>query len=240
MPPASLQWFGSTYDRAYARWLPVPWAWVSPDGAQYAYPGVDGIYVYNLRTSTQVQLGAGQVWGVFDVEAEGVYATTGTVGGLWLLPFSGPIKQITSTGYWQAVTKGAAYGTATSSVPYGTANTIMKLDLSTGATSEWFTQPGAQSAVTGFDVKGDPVIVAQTQSSLSIWITISPNRGYLISNGYTAYGGAFFPTGAPIGDSHGVWFLSGGGIALYANDGNWYWMSGVSGGMGPGLAGECA
>jgi hypothetical protein len=244
VPPAAMQWFGLTYDRGYSKWLPVPYAWVTPDGTQYAYPGApDGIYVVNVRDGSQVELGAGQTWAVLDVEAVGVYATTGSPGaasstqsGLWLLPFSGAIKQITTTGYWQAVTKGAAYGTATSSVPSGTANTILRLDLTSGTMSEWFTQPGAQGTVTGFDAKGNPVIVAKSQSWLSIWITVSPNRGFLISNYYAAYGGAFTPNGPPLGDSHGVWFSSYDGIALYANDGNWYWMNSYGGT----IAGECA
>jgi hypothetical protein len=246
VPPAAMQWFGLTYDRGYSKWLPVPYAWVTPDGTQYAYPGApDGIYVVNVRDGSQVELGAGQTWAVLDVEAVGVYATTGSPGaasstqsGLWLLPFSGAIKQITTTGYWQAVTKGAAYGTAVSAVPFGTANTILKLDLSSGTTSEWFTQPGAQSSVTGFDVKGNPVIVASSQQWLSIWISISPNRGFLISNYYTAssYQQGFTPNGPPLGDSHGLWFSSYQGIALYANDGNWYWMNSYGGT----LAGECA
>ena len=248
VPPAAMQWFGLTYDRGYSKWLPVPYAWVTPDGTQYAYPGSpDGIYIVNVRDGSQVELGAGQAWAVVDVEAVGVYAegspgaaspTTGSIVGLWLLPFSGAIKQITSTGYWQALTRGAAYGTATPSVPAGTTNTIIKLDLSTGATSEWFTQPGAQSAVFGFDVKGDPVIIATGQSWTSIWISVSPNRGFLISNAYTAssYQQGFTPNGPPLGDSHGVWFSSYEGIALYANDGNWYWMNSYGGT----IAGECA
>ena len=41
-------WFGSTYDSAYAKWLPVPYSWVVPDGTRYAYPGIGGIHVQNV------------------------------------------------------------------------------------------------------------------------------------------------------------------------------------------------
>jgi hypothetical protein len=230
-------WFGTTYDSAYSKWLPVPYAWVSPDGRRYAYPGIDGIYVQNVANGSQVVLGAGKVWSVLDVEAVGVYATTGSVGGLWLLPFSGDVKQITSTGYWQAVNKTAAYGMSTSQVPDGVANTILRLDLSTGATSDWFTSPGFHSFVTGFDFKGNAVVMTsaftRAEYSSGIWITIAPNRGYLISISNGNYG--LNPNGAPVGDGHGLWFSSGQGIVLYAPDGTWHWVSGIGGQ----LAGGC-
>jgi hypothetical protein len=75
-------WFGMTYDSAYSKWLPMSYAWVSPDGTRYAYPGVDGVYVQNVANGSQVVLGAGKVWAVLDVDTVGVYATTGVTGGL--------------------------------------------------------------------------------------------------------------------------------------------------------------
>jgi hypothetical protein len=230
-------WFGTTYDSAYSKWLPVPYSWVAPDGTRYAYPGANGVYVQNVANGTQAVLGAGKVWQVLDVEAVGVYATTGSTGGLWLLPFSGAETQITSAGYWHAVNKTAAYGTSTSAVPQGVANTILKLDLTTGATSDWFTSPGFQSSVTGFDFKGNAVVmtsaVTQSDYSSGIWITIAPNRGYLISISSGNYG--LYPNATPVGDSHGLWFSSGQGIVLYAPDGTWHWVSGIGGQ----LAGGC-
>src|SRR6266851_3020488 len=77
-------WYGTAYDQAYSRWLPVPYRWVSPDG-------------------TQVELGEGKSWQILDVQATAVYAVTGQTGGLWRLPFSGTETQIASSGYWQAV-----------------------------------------------------------------------------------------------------------------------------------------
>jgi hypothetical protein len=234
-------WFGTTYDSDYSKWLPVQYSWVSPDGTRYAYPGADGIYVQNVANGSQVVLGAGKVWDILDVEAVGVYATTGPAGGLWLLPFSGAVKQITSTGYWKSVNATAAYGTATL-LPQGVVNTILKLDLSTGSRSEWFTSPGFQSFVIAFDFKGNPVVVtsafnpnvAQPDYTTRIWIAIAPNRGYLISVSNETNG--LNLKGTPIGDSHGLWFSSRQGIVLYATDGTWHWVSGIAFSQ---LAGGC-
>ena len=35
--------FGLTYDKAYKKWLPVPYDWVSPDGSKYVYPATSRI-----------------------------------------------------------------------------------------------------------------------------------------------------------------------------------------------------
>src|ERR1700737_433791 len=133
--------YGMWWDRTYSQWLPVPYAWVSPDESRYAFPGSDGVYVKNVSTGAVTELGSGHQWGIVDVEASGVYAVNPGSAGLWLLPFSGSARQITAHGYWQAATASAAYGTVTSAVPNGAANTIIKLDLKTGTTTDWFTRP---------------------------------------------------------------------------------------------------
>ena len=105
--------FGLTYDRAVARWVPVPRNWIAADGKRYAYPGVtEGIYVVDVTGNTQTEIGEGRRWAVLDVEAEGVYAveagTSGIVAGLWLVPFAGSPTQLTDAGYWTAIGSGAA------------------------------------------------------------------------------------------------------------------------------------
>ncbi len=232
-------WWGTTYDRGYARWLPVPIAWVTPDGTRYAYPGqTDGIYVQNITNGTQVELGEGRAWYPVDVEANGVYAVTGATGGLWLLTFAGGVTQVATTGYWQQVRGGYAYGTATSSVPSGAGNTILRLDLRTGQTVDYFAYPSIQSSVAGFDYTGRPVIYVQGQSQgqqvFYIYLGSStPGRSTQIGS---LAGSNFWPNGTPVADSHGLWFASGNGIALYVDGGGWYSMSAIGGQ----LAGGCA
>ena len=227
-------WWGTTYDRAYSKWLPVPYTWVTPDGTRYAYPGQpDGIYVQNITNGTQLELGEGKFWQILDVEANGVYAVTGQTGGLWLLTFAGAVTQVTSNGFWQAVRGGYAYGTATSSVPQGVGNTILRLNLSTGASVDYFSYPSVQSSVAGFDYAGKPVIYVQGQNLFLVYLgSTQPGQSMVIAN---LFGSNFWPNGAPVGDSHGLWLASGNGIALYVAGVGWYSMSGLGGQ----LAGGC-
>ena len=233
--PGYQGWYGLTYDPAYSKWLAVPYAWLSPDGAHYAYPLNGDVYVQSVAGGPQLDLAAGQQLAVIDVENDGVYASGGnTKAGLWFLPFSGPTKQVSSTGFWNAARHGYAYGTVTSAVPQGASNTILRMDLKTGATVDFFTQPGAQSFVTGFDAQGEPVVQVNYQNGVALFIATGPNASYVIAAQY--YGGYYapFPGGAPIGDSHGLWFSAGNGIVLYTK-GAWYWMSSIGGQ----LAGQC-
>src|SRR6266704_3076258 len=227
-------WWGTTYDRAYSKWLPVPYTWVTPDGTRYAYPGQpDGIYVQNITNGTQLELGEGKFWQILDVEANGVYAVTGQTGGLWLLTFAGAVTQVASNGFWQAVRGGYAYGTATSSVPQGVGNTILRLNLSTGTSVDYFNYPSVQSSVAGFDYAGKPVIYVQGQNLFLVYLgSTQPGQSMVIAN---LFGSNFWPNGAPVGDSHGLWLASGNGIALYVAGVGWYSMSGLGGQ----LAGGC-
>jgi hypothetical protein len=236
-------WWGTTYDRAYSRWLPVPRNWVTPDGTRYAYPGSSGVYVQDIVKGANVELGEGRTWTVLDVESEGVYATSPPGAGLWLLPFSGAETQITAVGYWQGVAAGAAYGTETSAVPQGATNSIIKLDIKSRTTTSWFTRTGAQSRVLGFDGQGDPIIVVNGSNNgfgaTETWITTGANTGIPIAvSTYAPYQQAsgFSPGGTVIADSHGLWFTGNGGIALYVTGSGWYWMSS----LGAQIAGTCA
>ncbi|HEX9098372.1 MAG TPA: hypothetical protein VF956_02665 [Candidatus Dormibacteraeota bacterium] len=217
--------YGLTYDHAYSRWLPVPIQNVSADGKRYAFPTADGLYLVTVSSGAVTELGAGRQWTVVSVGADGVYATVPNTAGLWLLPSSGASpRQLTATGYWQAVFGATAYGTPTSAVPQGTANTIQQLNLSTGAITDYFTRPGMQSYVAGFDTQGAPVIYANGlypngTSGSEVWI----GGLFLMAYRTAQYGpgSGFNATGVPVADSHGVWFTgyyqagyNGGGSAI--------------------------
>jgi len=229
--------FGLWWDRTYSRWLPVGYAWVSPDESRYAYPATDGVYVKNVASGALSELGQGHQWSVIDVEATGVYAEYQGSSGLWFLPFSGSPRQVTSHGYWQAATASAAFGTATSAVPSGASTTIIKLDFNTGTTTDWFTRPGAQSSVAGFDRSGNPIIYVNGPGGNETWVVPSADAGTLIAAAsYGPYGGSGFgPNGTPIADAHGIWFAGNGGIALYVSGSGLYWMANIGGQ----LAGGC-
>src|SRR5712691_2225304 len=217
--------YGMSYDHAFSRWLPVSRQSVSADGKRYAFATADGIYVVIVSSGAVTEMGAGRQWTVVSVGADGVYATVPNTAGLWLLPYSGASpRQLIATGYWQAVSGSTAYGTPTSAVPYGTANTIQQLDLLSGAIRDYFTRPGMRGYVAGFDAQGAPIIFASGQypngtSGSDVWI----GSLYLMTFRTAQYGGAtgFNATGTPVADSHGVWFTGyyqngygGGGPAI--------------------------
>mgnify|MGYP001464082435 CR=1 FL=1 len=238
-----------SYDHQFSKWVPVPAVQVSPDGSRYAYAPADGIYVVNVASGTQTEMGEGHAWTIIAVQSDGVYAGDPNAGGLWLFPFSGTPRQITKSGYWRAANPTAAFGTATSAVPPGATNSIIRLDLKTGATSEFFSRTGAQVGVSGFDGKGDPIISVfyLNGSGNEIWIATSSTSATAIA-GFSnpPYGGStgFTSYSPPIADSHGVWFAgnysspygpSATGVALYVPGSGFYWMSSIGGQ----LAGGC-
>ncbi|HXN90519.1 MAG TPA: hypothetical protein VN906_03450 [Candidatus Sulfotelmatobacter sp.] len=225
-------WWALAYDSAYSKWVPVPVAWLSPDGVHYAFPAAGNIYVEDIPHGTQIELGQGRGFSVLKAENDGVYVTGGPAGGLYFLGYSGTTKQLSATGFWQGVAAGAAYGPPTSSVPEGVANTIMKLDLASGAVTPFFTQAAGQSTVIGFDGAGHPVINVTYPSGYAMFIAVAPNAAAAIAGLAWASGpNPPYPQGPPIADSRGLWFSVGGGIVVYSN-GAWYSASAIGGQLG--------
>jgi hypothetical protein len=235
-----------TYDGPFKKWLPVPHAWVAPDGSHYAVASSDSIYVNDVAAGNAIEVGQGHAWTVAGVWPQGVYATIVNQAGLWLFPYSGPAKQIATTGFWQIASSAAAYGTTTSAVPQGVENTIIRLDLKTGAISNWFTRKGAQSFATGLDAQGNPLIQVQyfipsSQNASETWDATSATSAIPLFG--TTVG--MFSLGAPLADGHGIWFpmsysLPNGpstqGLALYVPGSGLYWMSSLQ----VQLAGGCS
>jgi len=246
--PGYGQGYGLSYDRQYSRWVPVAANQLTPDGSRYAWAAADGIYVVNVASGAQTEMGEGHSWSLAGVQNDGVYAGDPNTGGLWLLPYSGTPRQITKTGYWRAASSTAAYGTATSAVPQGVSNSIIRLDLKTGATMEWFSKAGTMSTITGLDGEGNPILNVNYLSGLGteIWIAAGPTNATAIA-GYSQppYGSAtgFNSYNTPVADSHGIWFQgnyqsynnSASGVALYVPGSGFYWMSSI----GAQLAGGC-
>jgi hypothetical protein len=235
------QYGGMAYDHAFSRWLPVPPAWVSPDGSRYAFTAADGIYWVDVATSIEYELGGGHAWTIVGVKNQGVYASIVNQGGLWFLSYTAAPHQITTSGFWQAMSSSAAYGTATSAVPQGVSNTIIRVDLNTGAVSDWFTRQGGTGLVRGVDGQGYPVI------DVNLFLGNGGNETWIVK-GPTAdpiFGSADSLTdqGPPVADSHGLWFVFyyqappySQGVALYVPGTGLYWMSSY----GVQLAGGCS
>lgn len=239
--PGFQGWFGTTYDKGLAKWLPVMYQWVSPDGRHYAYPLGTGIDVVDAGTSAQTVIGAGRAWQILDVGNTSVTAEPQGQPGLWTVPFSGSPTQITAGGYWQAIGGGAAYGTTTSAVPLGVATQIIRLDLSKGTTQPWFQVDGAVTSVIGFDAAGHPLMAVSPQGGGYSSANPFPYQTYVwlvrgLGDASVLTGGNL--NSAPIADSHGIW-LSGGagssGIYLYTGHAM-QWVANI----GAQLAGECS
>lgn len=236
------QAFGFSYDRAYGKWLAVPFRQVSPDGSHYAFIGTDGIYIVNVASGTPTEVGSGHTWAIVGVTNVGVYGEEQNLAGLTLFAYSGTSTQITSSGFWQAIDGTSAYGTVTSAVPQGVTQTVIKLNMQTGSTTNWFSRQGLQATVVGSDGHGDAVINASGQLggagwSNTVWIAFGPNDAQLIAASYAG----FSPNGGPIADRNGVWFSGNAGnsglaIVLYVPGSGLYNVSPI----GASLAGTCS
>lgn len=224
--------YGMVYDQAHSRWLPVGQQLLAPDGLHYAYGDSNSIYLVNAATNTEVELASGHPWVVLRVLNDRLFATIPNAPGLWVLPFSGAAKQVTAVGYWQVASSTAAFGTETSAVPTGAQQTLVKLDVASGATSSWFSAPGASSNVIGLDTHGNPIVQGYFSSGgWVVWLTTGPTSSIVIANS-----GEFINLqGTAFADTHGIWFQASGqysgaqGLVLYVQGSGLYWMTGISG-----------
>ena len=229
------------YDWRSRRWLPVSMAQVLPDGSAYAYEKElsDSYEIYVVQVATGAEqmvyrMPYDQAYQILAFQPEGIYVypiihMSGLPSGLWLLdPSKAALKPLTTSvnGTWQLVSGGAAWGG-----PGGMAgDSLVRLDLATGALTTWFqhTVQGPQLegygygvSVIGFDGSGRPLVEVYPPFDLSaavpnpkpeVWLVSSPGQA-------TRVLGLPLPQqGAAIGvtDSHGMWVVGRDGVYLYA------------------------
>lgn len=227
---------GLSYDVQFRKWLPVSLSQVTPDGTRYAFLSPTSIYVEDVAAGTLSQIGTGHAWQIVAVESAGVYAMQQGAAGLWLVPYSGDPRQITSAGYWQTGNAAYAYGTPTSAVPNGADNQIIRVDLSSGAVETWFSRTGTQDYVIGVTADGAAIVNVQYYAYNNVgetWIVPQAGNGFPIAGTYYTYQGVAL-NGPTVADANGIWFGSGG-IALYVSGKGVYGMSNLS----AQLAGAC-
>lgn len=204
---------GFAYDSVFSRWLPVMPSLGSPDGTHYVFVDSNAdLSTVDVRTGLVTQLtevGTG-AWHPVGWQAAGIYAIQATAAGphpgLWLVPYpSGKPKQVTDRGYWQAVGPGAAYGTMESIPPPDTSIAIVRLDLASGAITDWFYQAGQRAPwIAGFDRVGAPVI----QQSVAVYLVTAALKPLVITPSTK--------TTTAFGDSWGIWLGSNDGLFLFA------------------------
>ena len=235
---------GVYFDRAFSRWLPVGSYAVSPDGSKYAsIEAVNAEFVLHVveivsgketLIHLSSQLFTGQPF-VFHYSADGIYLTQGVdrlFPGLWLVnPVSGAIQQISNDLYpidwagngviWtQRINPDDPHpivtGTSMGTLP----DEIDRVDLRTGARTEWLYEPGRWVGIIGLDGQGIPLISSSLRWDFStdvdgaVFLVGAANSKKLIYQGPVApwLGGGFT-------DAHGIWIGSQRGIYLYTNSG---------------------
>ena len=155
-----------------------------------------------------------------------------------MFPFSGAgERQVTSAGYWHAIGGGGAWGTTAPSVPEGAANTIVRLDLKSGSTQDWFTRPGMQSRVMGFDAAEHPVVQGISRDETQIWLLTGPGQAQQLMAAKSTSGdpNRLFVESV-LGDRNGTWIATNQGLYLSRDGGTPQKLSTVTGQ----LASTCA
>ena len=228
--------YGLTYNSALKRWLPVPYAWVKPDGSLYVY-AVDFVQHTGTNPLTEVNALSGSsgilqplapingAWQVIAVTTDYVYAINPQHPGLYSVPLLGPWnnENYVSDGFWTAASGSFAFGSAT---PDGGAifrtNVGSQTIVASGARGEpqrqdWFNQ-SSSAVILGFDGAGSPVIWTGTD----LWIASAPNQATRIGSHPPLDPPArpyqeppIYGALAPVSDAHGLWLSTKDGIYLY-------------------------
>ncbi|TMD04542.1 MAG: hypothetical protein E6J01_12820 [Chloroflexi bacterium] len=232
-------WGAPAYDQPLSTWLPVPPAHVSPDGTRYAYsfvdwsgggrPTVTHLHVVDVRSGLDRDVYDKGAYDVATFTDDAIYVVhhlpqTDASDGLWALdPDTGALRPITTGGIEWSVGGGA--GWSADLVPGDTApgkfpaDRLLRLDLRTGTVTPWFTRPGLQVQVFGFDSAGHPMVVAGSPAKTEVWLVTAANAGTLVDSG-PGWGDAnglslHWPL---VTDPRGVWMASNRGIYLYRTD----------------------
>jgi len=238
------------YDAAVHRWVPVSAAQSSPDGSSYAYVTTGAsssqgatFHIVNASAATQKtftvavpNVGAANGVQVMDYDGSGVYFVVtqfeGYPVGVWRLDAgTGKVAALARVANVMAVRGGFAWGGAVdphdASPPKVPAsrplfNSIVQVNLSNGAQTEWFYSPGRSETLLGL-ASGRPVINIGDAPDF-------PARGGEIrlldhvssgaeDTGQLVYGGGV-ALSDPQADGDRLWFGSDRGIYLYMADGS--------------------
>ena len=220
------------YDRGRSRWLPVAAAQALPDGSGYAYAtfdttaGINTIHVVtvasgNARTFRVTATGRLDVAdysasGVFLVEQSGIGGPGERVRVL--NPSTGAVSEPRLVHRVWAVRSGFAWVArfdprdTTSWAPseLQPANTLVRVDLATGAETVWFYRAGSYPWWLGFDSNARPIVwFGRPDGTRELrWLTLPGQPGSLIYSG----GLNLFSLE---GDRDRLWFGSDLGIYLY-------------------------
>jgi hypothetical protein len=232
-----------SYDAQLGRWVPVSLQQLTPDGKQYAYaewvmpagpvqgptpPSEIRIHVVDVASAIDhsVYTTNKLLLSVVAYELEGIFVTNqcwegcGNVGGLWLLdPSTGQLKTMLAGSadhtLWRWMADGFVWGVGPEG-PDTIATTVLRLDLSTGAVTQWFT-PSKYVDVVAVDAHGFPLVETQDPYSgaVELWDATSSSAGTRIFASSTAV-----HFGAAISGRCGTWIGSTNGLYELASAGS--------------------
>jgi hypothetical protein len=205
---------GISYSVRFRRWLPVPLAFVSPDGSHYAYArsdaGTSDVHFVDIASGSEVVLAkvTGAYWVVVGFDSEGVLMRRGDGGdnvGLWVLDVrTGSYRQIVFQGKW-TVAGGAAWGWNTAS----DISRLYRVNLPDGFKSVWWSRG---VILLGVDSKGAPFVVDGIVGTL--YVVTRPEEPTVIS--YNGGSAADLRLGHGMGDGDSMWFSGAGAVYRYS------------------------
>lgn len=221
------------YDRALNRWIPARANQSLPDGSQYAYVTYDrntGAFTAHVTT---VASGASRAFPlntlsspvVTDFTAAGVYlAGLGGIGGpgehVWLLdPRNGSIKELGSVHRVWTARDGHAWvarldprdTTKWPAMEIAPADSLVRIDLATGAETVWYYQAGRYPWLVGLDSSNRPVVVLGSEAGVNEFRLVDKPG----SEGQVVFRGNMSGLGYFQGDHGRLWFGRYDGIYLY-------------------------
>jgi hypothetical protein len=240
---------GYYYDRAVARFLPVPRSAISPDGLRYAYtegwlanpPTATRVHVVDARTGADLRSVAmpdTQPYFVIDFTSSGIDLGIGFEGrgqGVWKMdPNTGVVAKVSDGLYppdaqWFGVVDAKdpqPYRSAISGMPGE--NRIDHRDAA-GQTTTWFYRPGFELAWVAFI--GTPALLVLAHShdltvpvdNFEYWLAVGVGQATELaaygSQQSSPYSGLYDGFRSAIADSHGIW-IGGGSLFLVGRSGN--------------------
>lgn len=236
-----LQFGGPFYDRAEKRWLPASASEVSSDGAFYAYGTFDPqhgdpgrIHIVNVAAATEKVFAAlpptdDPGFSVAEFNSAGIYLVANQVqrapAGAWLMnPVTGEIRPLAQVAGVLAIRDGYAWirrvdprDPSPPTTAKGTpSDSVVQVDLATGAETIWFYRPGLLVELQGFDSGGRPVVAVfdVSASTFHFETRLIDGPG---SQGTVLYAGQQTFNGV-LGDGNRLWLLGSTGIYLYTAD----------------------
>jgi hypothetical protein len=221
------------YDRAKSRWVPARARQARADGSAYAYmtwnpqTAVFTSHVVNVASgsSQSFALSAPSDPEIADYGAAGIYIDSASVLGgpgeeVWLLnPQTGAINQLRHFHRVWAVRNGYAWvarfdsrdKTVWPPIEVAPANSLVRIDLASGAETVWFYRAGSYPWLLGLDSFHRPVVLlGGTPTGNEIRLIDHPG-----SSGAVVYAGNTSGLDYLQGDRDRLWFGTARGIYLY-------------------------